>query len=1172
VVATKVMVVEDESIVAMDLKRALEGFGYQVPATATSGSQAVEIAREMHPDIVLMDIRLEGQMDGIETAHRLKESLDVPVVFLTAYSNESTLQRAKTAQPFGFLLKPFQARELRSAVEIAIYKHKMERKLRQRENWLNTILQGMADCVVATDAAGFVTYMNPPAEDLTSQTLAQVSDLTLAKALHFVDQDRVPISLELETVDQCTDRTILATLIDATGKEHPVEFSVTRQYDDKGHPEGTVVVFRDVSLRNKAAQAEASQQAEERLQALIDGGSDMIIVFDLQLKIQFASPSIEQIIGISPEEALNTRVLDHIIPEDHAVLKQAMEAVRQGKHERVTREYRVRHRDGSLVILETVSTDLHNHPLINGIVVNARDVTERKHIEAALRQSEQDYRGLFENANDSIVIFDPDGERVLEANARACEMYGVEHSELIGMSLEQFTEDIERGRKHVDLTLETDAVHRFETVQRRSDGLPLNLEITATVVNYQDNPAIYSIGRDITERRRAEQALLRANRRLETLNTMWRDIAALRSPREVVEAALVKLIDLLPCDYASVVLADPQRGESTVFVSFGDEQLGPKAGVKLPLVVRDKCNLTVERGSNHCPDLSADRSGCVMTRDQFGDAAATCVCVSLRTEGVWMGELHLISSRPESFETEDLQVAREVAGVIGIALHQGRLRAELTEHEARLRALVDNLPEGVVYLDHELRVVLANPPGRKLLSAISDVGVGDVVSELLGRSVYEIIGETTDNPDHTVTIESQDHRSFELGVVDLTKVQAHIGGLILVIRELTKELETRKRLELQERLASVGQLAAGIAHDFNNMLQAISGSAQLIQATEQLPDAVIEKARGISRQGQRGAGLIRQILDFSRTSVTERQPIRLELIIKETTKMLERIISEEVHIRTKIIPGEHVVVADPAQVQQVLMNLAVNARDAMSAGGELTIRLDRAHFKPQDKRPFPQMTHGEWLRLTVSDNGTGMDSKVAPRVFEPFFTTKEPGEGTGLGLAQVYGIVKQHEGFIDLETQPGKGTSFIIYLPIVRSEIREEMHADVVLEQVGNGELVLLVEDEAPVRNVIQEMLETLGFEVVTAASGSEALQVFERFQNDLELVISDVVLSGISGIEVSSKIQKTKPHLPVVLMSGYPLGDDARAKLSEGTTDRISKPFSSEQLGQIIARVMNPN
>ncbi len=264
--------------------------------------------------------------------------------------------------------------------------------------------------------------------------------------------------------------------------------------------------------------------------------------------------------------------------------------------------------------------------------------------------------------------------------------------------------------------------------------------------------------------------------------------------------------------------------------------------------------------------------------------------------------------------------------------------------------------------------------------------------------------------------------------------------------------------------------------------------------------------------------------------------------------------------------------ADPAQIQQVLMNLAVNARDAMPGGGELTIRLDRAHFDPQDTRPFPQMTHGEWLRLTVSDNGTGMDSKVALRVLEPFFTTKEPGEGTGLGLAQVYGIVKQHEGFIDLETEPGKGTSFIIYLPIERSEIREEMQADAVPEQVGNGELVLLVEDELPVRNVIQEMLEVLGFDVVTADSGSEALQVFDRFQNNLELVISDVVLSGISGIEVSQKIQETKPNLPVVLMSGYPLGDDARTQLSAGTTDWISKPFSSEQLGQIIARVLNPN
>jgi len=1171
-VQTKILVVEDETIVAMDLKRALEGFGYQVAATATSGSEALEAAKETRPDVVLMDIRLEGQMDGIEVAHRLKGSMDVPVIFLTAYSNETTLQRAKTAQPFGFLLKPFQERELRSAVEIAIYKHSMERKLSQRENWLDAILRGMADGVVATDAAGFVTFMNPPAENLTGRSLEQARELALAKVLSLINREGEAISLEMAAAVSGDHGNALGTVIDCEGHQKPVEFSVARLHDEKGRPEGTVVVFRDVSLREKAAQVEAFRRSEERLQALIDGGTDMIMVFDSELKIQFASPSMKRIVGYSPDEVIGTTLLDYVISEDHHVVLGAMEAIRQGQHNRMAREYRVRHRDGSLVTLETVSNVLLDHPLIKGIVVNARDVTERKRIEAALRQSEKDYRGLFENANDCIVIFEPEGERVLEANSRACEIYGIDRSELIGMSLEEFSEDIERGREHVDLTLETDAVHRFETTQHRSDGSPLNLEITATVVDYQGSPAIYSIGRDITERRRTEQALLRANRRLETLNTMWREMASVRSPREVVEAALVKLVDLLPCDYASVVLADPQTNQSKVFVSYGDAELGPQTGVKLPLVVREKCQQAVERGLNHCPDLDTEESGCLMTRDHFGNAASTCVCASLRTEGVWMGELHLVARRPESFNSEDLQIAQEVAGVISVALHQGQLREELAEHETRLSALVDNLPEGVVYLDQEFRVLLANPPGRKLLRAVSNAGIGDVVSDVMGRSLSEIIAEPSDAPTLTITIESDDHRTFELGIVDLAEDQRHTGGFILVIREMTRELETRKRLGLQERLASVGQLAAGIAHDFNNMLQAISGSAQLIQANDDLPAAVIEKAKGISRQGQRGAGLIRQILDFSRTSVSERRPLRLELIINETVKMLERVISEDVSIRTEILPGEHVVLADPTQVQQVLMNLALNARDAISGGGELTISLDHKIFNSNDARPFPQMVHGEWLRLTVHDDGPGMAPGVAARVFEPFFTTKEAGEGTGLGLAQVYGIVKQHNGFIDLKTELGIGSSFIIYLPIVECEPRGEMRADSLPEMVGEGELVLLVEDEAPVRNVIQEMLEVLGFEVVTAGSGNEALQVFERFQKDIELVVSDVVLSGLSGIEVSKRVHQENCDLPVILMSGYPLGDDARTELSASVMDWISKPFSSEQLGQIIARVLNPN
>jgi len=1170
-VQAKVLVVEDEAIVAMDLRRALEGFGYQVPAIATCGIEAIEMARKFRPDIVLMDIRLEGQMDGIDVAHKLNGSWDVPVVFLTAYSNETTLQRAKQAQPFGFLLKPFQERELRSAVEVALYKHSMEKRLHQRKSWLDAVLRGMADCVIATDPAGFVTFMNPPAENLTGRFLNEVREQTLAKVLRLVDENRAPVGLDEVALDGIRGAAC-ASLIGALGYETPVEFSVTRLQDEKGRPEGTVVVFRDVSLRLRAEQAEASRRAEERLQALIDGGSDMIIVFDSELKIRFASPSVKEILGYSPEEVLELSILEFVVPEDHDMVIAAMSAVRQGVQEGDAREYRVRHRDGSLVTIESFSKDLLDHPLVNGVVVNARDVTERKRIQAALQQSEQDYRGLFESANDYIVIFEPEDEVVLEANQRACEVYGFHRSDFVGRSLKEFSDNVDRGRRHVDLTLAADHVHQFETIHHRRDGSAVNLEITASVVDYQGTRAIYSIGRDVTERKRAEQGLLRANRRLEILNTMWREIAAVRSPREVVEAALNRLIELLPCDYASVTVADPQSRESTVFVAAGDEQLGPKPGITLPLGSMTKCGLNDDSGLNHCQDLAADGSGCPMTRDRFGDAAAGCVCASLQAQGVWTGDLHLVSRSPRSFESEDLEVAGEVAGVIGVALHQGRLRTELADHEQRLQALVDNLPEGVVCVDSDYRVTLANPPGLNLLRVIADAEVGDVVHDLLGQPLSELIGVSSDDPHRTVTVESDDHRTFELGVVDLAGDLRGVGGLIIVIRELTRELENRKRLEQSDRLASVGQLAAGIAHDFNNMLQAISGLAQLIHGDDELPSSVIEKAKGISRQGQRGARLIRQILDFSRTSVNERRPLRFELIIKETVRMLEQILSEEVRISTEIEPGEFVVEADPTQVQQVLMNLAVNARDAISGGGELKISLDRVLFADDEPRPFPQMGPGEWLRLAVRDDGGGMSPEVAERVFEPFFTTKEPGKGTGLGLAQVYGIVKQHEGFIDLETEPGVGTAFLIFLPFSRNEVREDVGAGAATAKVGEGELVLLVEDEAPVRDVIHEMLESLGFEVVTAGSGNEALQVFERFKSDVRIVVSDVALAGFGGVEVSKRVREMSPDIPVVLMSGYPLDDEARSELSAGKTDWISKPFTSEQIGAMIGRVLKPN
>jgi PAS domain S-box-containing protein len=1163
------MVVEDETIVAMDLRRSLEGFGYSVSGMAISGSEALEIATESRPDIVLMDVQLDGQMDGIEAARRLRDLFDVPVVFLTAYSNESTLQRAKTARPFGFLLKPFQDRELRSAIEVALYAHGMETKLRRREAWLNAILQGMADAVIAFDAAGFVTFMNPPAEALTGRSLERARGLTMAKMLRLMDGDRKVLPIDPTSGEGRPRGPAAAILFDAEGNETPVELTLTRLEDDKRRSEGTVVVLRDVSLRLKAEQAEALRRSEERLRALIDNGSDMVGVVDAELKLRFVSPSVCRILGYAEKELLGATILDLVNPEDREVMAEAMEAVRQRRHGVAPREYRIRRRDGSTVMVEAVTTHLLDHPLVRGIVINARDVTERWRMEAELRQSERIYRGLFEKANDCIVIFEPEDERVLEVNDRACETYGFDRSEFVGMSLKDLSENVDRGRGHVAATLAADSVYRFETAQYRRDGAPLNLEITASVVDLRGTRAIYSIGRDVTDRKRAERELLRANRRLEILNIIWREVASARSPRDVVRAALSRMVELGPFDFASVQVAEAPGQNLRVFATVGDLGLGPGEGAFLPFGSNPARCVADPAEVSHCPNLGANGSGCELARSHSGGGAGSCACAALLVEGAPPGRLHLVSRRPESLESGDLEVAREVAGVIGVVLHQGRLRAELADHQQRLQALVDNLPDGVVCLDQEHRVTLANPSGARLLRAIAGADVGDVVEKLVGRPAAEVTSVPPGDRSRIVNLETEDHRAFELAVVPLTEDRGGIVGYIIVIRELTRELEERKRLQLSERLVAVGQLAAGIAHDFNNMLQAISGLAHLIQNDDQAAPAVVEKARGISQQGKRGAKLVRQILDFSRVSVIERRPLRLEIVIKETMKMLEQVISEKVTVSTTIAPGEYVVVADPVQIQQVLINLAVNARDAMPEGGELTIDLDRVVFAVDKPRPFPQMAAGEWFRLKFSDSGTGMPPGVASRVFEPFFTTKGPGEGTGLGLAQVYGIVKQHEGFIDLETALGAGSTFVIYLPISRLAAHDEDSGEPVPDGVGSGELVLLVEDELPVRDVIHEMLESLGFEVVTAGSGAEALQVFERFRSDIDLVVCDVVLPGTGGIAFSKRVKELSADLPVILMSGYPVGDDARSELAAGTLNWITKPFSTEQLARIIARAL---
>jgi nitrogen-specific signal transduction histidine kinase/CheY-like chemotaxis protein len=401
---------------------------------------------------------------------------------------------------------------------------------------------------------------------------------------------------------------------------------------------------------------------------------------------------------------------------------------------------------------------------------------------------------------------------------------------------------------------------------------------------------------------------------------------------------------------------------------------------------------------------------------------------------------------------------------------------------------------------------------------------------------------------------------------------------VLVIRDITQQREIERRVHQQERLAAVGQLAAGIAHDFNNIMAVISLYAGMSLRTAELPEKIYERLETIDQQAHRASDLIQQILDFSRRAVLERLPMELGMFLKEQVKLLRRTLPENIKIDLAIGSDEYTVNADLTRVQQMIMNLATNARDSMPEGGQLHIGLAKAWIASPQDAPLPDMEPGEWVRIIVADTGCGIPADVLPHIYDPFFTTKPVGMGTGLGLSQVYGIVKQHEGYIDVKTQEGEATTFTIYLPsLAQLQPEPTFHETEALVQ-GQGQLILVVEDDAATRAALVDSLELLNYRVIEATNGREALSIFEQHTGQADateqiaLVLSDMVMPEMGGRALLHALQERalrerSETARVILLTGHPLDEGTFEDLKpHGLRDWLLKPLSIERLSQVVA------
>ena len=503
----------------------------------------------------------------------------------------------------------------------------------------------------------------------------------------------------------------------------------------------------------------------------------------------------------------------------------------------------------------------------------------------------------------------------------------------------------------------------------------------------------------------------------------------------------------------------------------------------------------------------------------------------------------------------------------------------LRESEERYRTLVEGVRDVIFALSPEGTITSLNPAFETITGWRREEWVGQPFEtlvhaedlpfalELLGRVVR---GDLRPVSQFRVATAKGDYRMGEFSATPQL-LEGRLIGILGIGRDVTERVQLEQQLRQAQKMEAVGRLAGGIAHDFNNILTAITGYADLLLEDLRPTDSRHQDVAEIRKAADRAAGLTRQLLAFSRQQVLQPSVIDVKVLVGDLEKMLGRLLGEDVKLGTRLAPETGRVKADPGQLEQVLMNLAVNARDAMPHGGKLTLETSNVDLSEGYAADHYPARPGPYVMIAVTDTGTGMSEETQAHMFEPFFTTKEKGKGTGLGLATVYGIIKQSGGFIWVYSELGHGTTFKIYLPRVgESADLAKGPAPSRTRAARGSETVLLAEDETPVRAVARQVLERHGYTVLEAPSAEAALDIAARYSGAIHLLLTDVIMPGLSGRELATRLAHLRPEARVIFMSGYT--DDAvtRHGVLEPGLAYLQKPFTPDTLGQKVREVLD--
>jgi signal transduction histidine kinase/ActR/RegA family two-component response regulator/HAMP domain-containing protein len=665
-----------------------------------------------------------------------------------------------------------------------------------------------------------------------------------------------------------------------------------------------------------------------------------------------------------------------------------------------------------------------------------------------------------------------------------------------------------------------------------------------------------SLEERVTERQRAEATLLNRALQQTAVAALGQFAMVSNEVPALLNQAVLLVNQTLGVEYAHVLELQPGGRFLLLRAGVGWKE-GCVGKVTIPADPHTEAGFTLTAGQAVVFEELAGEShfrGSTLLTDH---GVVSGMTVAIAGHGQAFGILGAHTTRRRKFTEDEIHFLFSLATVLAMAVERIRTEAELQ----KLAAFVKLNPNPAMELAGDGTVTYFNDAALRMSRSVGQASPEAV----LPPNVREIVRSCLDAGQSALGLQTRfGGRTLAWAFHPVAANQA----VHCYVEDVTEQLNLETQLRQSQKMESIGQLAAGIAHDFNNMLTVIQGHSGMLLGKAGLQPQFLESAQAIYFAAERAAGLTRQLLMFSRKNVMQPKPLDLRAVVGNLTKLLQRVLGETVTLEFNPPAELPLVQADTGMIEQVLMNLAVNSRDAMPSGGTLTISTSLVEMSDAYVSTHPEARLGVFVCLRVSDTGCGMDSGTMTRIFEPFFTTKEPGRGTGLGLATVYGIVKQHEGWIEVSSEVGQGTTFNVFLPAtgepVKAPTREAAAPAAVVR--GGRETILVVEDEAVLRDMAHLILQDCGYKVLEAGSGGEALEVWERHPGGIDLVMTDVVMpGGMSGRDLAAKLLASQPRLKFIFTSGYTVEETNTDFFRRAGAEFLQKPYTRNDLAKLV-------